>query len=387
MATATRRTCAGTRAGTSWRSSGGRAGTSSGRSRTPSAGATAMSTGSRCAGRASSSRCSGTCSRTRRDMTRVALAATGDPLAPATWSGTPQGVARGLRAHGADVVGVDATPPAGIRQAALALAAARRRSRVDAWYTPGLHALRSRAAARRLGAVDGAVLMGAEFGLPEGTRYVTLSDLTLVQARGTHPVFSRLSEPVFRAWQRRQREIYERATACCAASHWTADSLRADYDLPAEKVRVVGLGPNHEPAAGSAERPWAPPRFLFVGREWERKHGPSVLGAFASLRAERPDARLALVGGHPPVRGDGVTGHGALRLDVPEEAARVRELFEQATCFVMPSEVEPFGIVYVEASAAGVPSIATSVGGAGTVVTEESGICVSPGDPGALVAA
>jgi glycosyltransferase involved in cell wall biosynthesis len=275
-----------------------------------------------------------------------------------------------------------------VRHVALALSAARRRSRVDAWYTPGQHALRSRVAARRLGAVDGAVLMGAEFGLPEGTRYVTLSDLTLVQARATHPVFSRLSEPVFRAWDRRQRQVYERAVACCTASHWTAASLREDYGLPAEKVRVVGLGPNHEPAeGGSGERAWEMPRFLFVGREWERKHGPSVLAAFASLRVERPDARLDLVGGHPPVRGEGVTAHGALALDVPEEAGRVRDLFARATCFVMPSEVEPFGLAYIEAAAAGAPSIATSVGGAGTIVADGTGLLVPPGDGPALVAA
>ena len=321
-------------------------------------------------------------------MTRIALAATGDPLGAGTWSGTPAGVARGLRAHGAEVDGGRRHAAGGVRHVALALAAARRRSRVDAWYTPGLHALRSRVAARRLGAVDGAVLMGAEFGLPAGTRYVTLSDLTLVQARATHPVFSRLSQAVFRAWDRRQREVYERAVACCTASHWTAASLREDYGLPAEKVRVVGLGPNHEAAPGDADAErWATPRFLFVGREWERKHGPSVLGAFASLRLERPDARLDLVGGHPPVRGEGVTGHGALGLDVPEEAARVRALFAQATCFVMPSEVEPFGLAYIEAAAAGAPSIATSVGGAGTIVAEGTGLLVPPGDGPALLAA
>jgi glycosyltransferase involved in cell wall biosynthesis len=323
-------------------------------------------------------------------VTRIALAATGDPLGAGTWSGVTAGVARGLRAHGAEVSGVDATPPAGVRHIALALGAARRRSRVDAWYTPGQYALRSRVAARRLGAVDGAVLMGAEFGLPARTRYVTLSDLTLVQARATHPVFSQLSEPVFSAWDGRQREVYERAVACCTASHWTAASLRDDYGLPAEKVRVVGFGPNHEgasPRDSAADARWASPRFLFVGREWERKHGPSVLAAFASLRAEWPDARLDIVGGHPPVRGEGVTAHGALRLNVPEEAARVEKLFVQATCFVMPSEVEPFGIAYIEAAAAGSPSIATSVGGAGTIVADGTGLLVPPGDGPALLAA
>jgi glycosyltransferase involved in cell wall biosynthesis len=230
--------------------------------------------------------------------------------------------------------------------------------------------------------------MGAEFGLPAGTRYVTLSELTLVQARATHPAFSRLSEPVFRAWDRRQRGVYEHAVACCTASHWTAASLREDYGLAAGKVHVVGLGPNHEvEEVGDSDARWGAPRFLFVGREWERKHGPSVLAAFASLRAERPDARLDLVGGHPPVRGEGVTAHGPLALDVPEEAAQVRALFAQATCFVMPSEVEPFGLAYIEAAAAGAPSIATSVGGAGTIVADGTGLLVPPGDGPALVAA
>jgi hypothetical protein len=319
-------------------------------------------------------------------VTRVVLAATGDPLAAATWSGTPAGIARGLRALGVAVAGVDATPPRGVRELSLALSAARSRSRVDAWYTPELHRLRSAVAARRLPAADGVMLMGAEFGLPAGARYVTLSDLTLAQARATHPVFSRLSERVYAGFERRQREVYAGAVACCTASHWTAASLVADHGVAAEKVHVVGLGPNHVPAV----KTWggeAAPRFLFVGREWERKHGPLLLRAFARLRAERPDARLDLVGGHPPVSAPGVTGHGPLRLDRPDKAARVSALFGEATCFVMPSEVEPFGLAYIEAAVAGVPSIATCVGGAGTIVADGTGLLVPPGDEDALLGA
>jgi glycogen synthase len=346
-------------------------------------------------------------------VTRIVLAATGDPLAAATWSGTPAGVARGLRSFGVAVAGVDATPPRGVREAALAVSALRSRSRVDAWYTPELHRLRSMVAARRLPAADGVMLMGAEFGLPAGTRYVTLSDLTLAQARATHPVFSRLSERVYAGFEARQREVYAGAVACCTASHWTAASLVADHGVAAEKVHVVGLGPNHTPApegpggearspaaagpaaaspaagfaAAAAARAMAAPHFLFVGREWERKNGPLLLRAFARLRSEIPDARLDLVGGHPPVSAPGVTGHGPLALDRPDEAARVSALFGAATCFVMPSEVEPFGLAYIEAAVAGVPSIATSVGGAGTIVAEGTGLLVPPGDEEALLGA
>ena len=319
---------------------------------------------------------------------RIAIASTGDPLAPGAWSGVGPGVVRGLRARGVDVVGVDATPQAPLRVAGQGLAFARTRSRIDAHYTPAQHALRSRVAARRLhahGPVDAAVLLGAEFELPAGTRFATLSDLTLRQARATHPVFSRLSGDVFAAWEERQRAIYARAVACCAASAWTARSLEEDYGLARAKVPVVGFARNHEPGPHSGD--WSAPRFLFVGREWERKNGPVVLEAFAELVATQPSARLDVVSEHPPLSGAGVTGHGPLRLDRPAEAARVAGLFAAATCFVMPSEVEPFGIAYAEAGAAGVPSIATAVGGAGTIVTPETGVLVTPGDRAALLAA
>jgi glycosyltransferase involved in cell wall biosynthesis len=321
-------------------------------------------------------------------VTRIAIAAIGDPLAPSTWSGIPSELASGLRERGIDVAGLEATPPSPLREGALAIAAAVRRSRVDAWYTRGMHALREAVAARRLqalGPLDGVVLLGAEFGLPAGTRYVVWTDMTLAQARASHPVFRRLSAGTFRGWNARQARILRAAHSVVAASHWTARSLAEDYGLPAERVHVVGFPRNHTPPPRTGE--WAPPRFLFVGREWERKRGADVVEVFASVRAAHPQAQLDVVGRHPPLHAPGVTGHGPLRLSVPEEAARAAELFASATCFVMPSELEPFGIVYAEAAAAGVPSIATAEGGAGTIVGPDAGVLVAPGDLEALRAA
>ena len=98
-----------------------------------------------------------------------------------------------------------------------------------------------------------------------------------------------------------------------------------DYGIAAEKVHVVGIGCNH--VAPAIEREWGTPRFLFVGLDWERKNGPGLLRAFARLREELPAARLDLVGGHPPLDQPGVTGHGVLRLDVPEQHDRLERLF------------------------------------------------------------
>jgi glycosyltransferase involved in cell wall biosynthesis len=324
-----------------------------------------------------------------RARARVGIAFAGDVTAPGAWSGIPYGVAGGLRAQGVEAVPLRAEPPRALMAPALALAAAARRSRVDAAYVGPLAALRSAYAGARVRALreplDGIVQMGSEFALPAGIPYVPLLDMTVVQARAVHPVFARLSEPVFERWRERQRRQLLAARACCAASGWTADSIVRDHGVPRERVHVVGFGRNHEPPPAGASRDWSAPRFLFVGREWERKNGDVAVRAFGRLRAERPDATLDLVGGHPRVDLPGVTGHGSLRLGVEEERRRLDALYAAATCFVMPSHCEPFGMAYAEAAAAGVPSIGTTVGGAGDVVGPDGGVLVPPGDEDALL--
>ena len=148
------------------------------------------------------------------------------------------------------------------------------------------------------------------------------------------------------------------------------------------KVHVVGVGRNHNPP--EAERRWTEPRFLFVGVDWARKNGAGVLRAFARLREELPAACLDVVGGHPPLHEPGVTAHGILQLGVPEQQARLEHLFSTATCLVMPSHAEASAIAYVEAAAAGLPSIGTRSGGSDYLIGD-GGLVVDPRDDDALL--
>jgi len=179
--------------------------------------------------------------------------------------------------------------------------------------------------------------------------------------------------------------MHRRAQACCTVSSWAADSLVQDHGFSRGKVHVIGCGPNVElePCAG---RDWSSPRFLFVGNDWKRKNGDSVVRAFSVVRRELPEARLDLVGSHPRLDEPGVACHGRLSFDDRLERPRLERLFNEATSFVMPSALEPFGIVYVEAASAGVPSIATTVGGTRDSVGE-GGVLVDPGDLSAIVGA
>ena len=209
--------------------------------------------------------------------------------------------------------------------------------------------------------------------------------MTLRQAGKTHPVFSQMSARAIENWERRRARIYERARMCAVASHWAGDSLLNDYAVPREKIAVVGFGANHRGAP--SDRDWSAPRFLFVGIDWQRKGGPGLLRAFSRLRDERPDAVLDVVGGHPLLHEPGVNAHGVLSQSHERDRGVIGGLFARATCLVMPSEVEPFGIAYVEAASAGVPSIGSSVGGPKDVIGEDGGVIVRPDDEDGLLAA
>jgi glycosyltransferase involved in cell wall biosynthesis len=315
---------------------------------------------------------------------RLGVAYPGGPEDPSLWSGVPAGLLRGLKEAGAEPVPLDASPGRALETGArLALSPL---YPPDLWRHPGrslllaelgpeMVQLRSYGLARSLRRAPSVDLVLVINGLcipPPRIPMITYEDMTA-------PLACRLGYPLWQALPRRalrgrmaiQAGLYRRAEACCVVTHFVARSLEDDYEVASEKVHIVGIGRNHEPP--HRQRNWSVPRFLFVGRDWDRKRGDAVIRAFARVREQLPEARLDVVGGHPPLRAEGVVGHG------PLEGEAVAELFATATCFVMPSTVEPSGIAYIEAASAGIPSIGTTVGGAREVIGE-GGRVVDPDD-------
>jgi glycosyltransferase involved in cell wall biosynthesis len=313
---------------------------------------------------------------------RIAIALQGDPNNPKSWSGVPAGIAAGLTAAGAEPVPVDARFP-GVSRVANALGM----SWADATANAAIAALSSLKANRSMakrGSLDGAVAIGSGFVLSGKVPFVTYEDMTVAQAlRQDDPAYGSLSRAAAKRWRARQKQIYKCSETCCVASHWAARSVHEDYGVPTEKIGVIGFGRNFE-VPEVAERDWATPRFLFVGADWGRKRGAAVLDAFDAVRERHPGATLDLVGGHPHVDAPGVTGHGSINLGTDAGRKQYGDLLARATCFLMPSLFEPFGIAYLDAGAAGVPSIGTTVGGTADSVGR-GGLRVDPYDEDALL--
>lgn len=189
-----------------------------------------------------------------------------------------------------------------------------------------------------------------------------------------------------------RRFVLARADRVVAQSTFTAGITRTACGRDAEIV-YVGVEPRVV-----AREPAAVPTALFVGRLVARKGADRAIEAMARVRAQHPGARLEIVGDGPDRArlealaaqaglADAVRFHGALD-DAARDAA-----FARAWCFVMPSraegtDVEGFGIVYLEAAVAGLPAIGGRGSGADdAIVHETTGLLVDGRDAGAVASA
>jgi glycosyltransferase involved in cell wall biosynthesis len=124
--------------------------------------------------------------------------------------------------------------------------------------------------------------------------------------------------------------------------------------------------------------------WLAVGRFEVAKDYPNMLRAFAGVRAREPRAVLVIVGqGSLHAEAEALTAELGLREAVRFLGARddVPAVMSAADGYVMSSAWEGMPMVLLEAAAAGLPIVATAVGGNGEVVRDgESGFLVPARD-------
>lgn len=134
-------------------------------------------------------------------------------------------------------------------------------------------------------------------------------------------------------------------------------------------------------------------RLLFVGRLEPRKGLEQLLHAFTILRATRPDLRLYVVGDGPDRDRCQQLLPSRLRSDVVflgrVDTDELPRFHASCDVFVAPAlGGESFGIVLIEAQAAGCPVVASDIPGYASVITDGvDGRLVPPRDPDALAEA
>ena len=129
----------------------------------------------------------------------------------------------------------------------------------------------------------------------------------------------------------------------------------------------------------------------FVGRLAPQKDPHTLLRAFLRVHTDLPDAVLVMVGEGPMRHGlEQAARATGLAASVRFAGSRrdVPELLPAFDVLALPSRWEGMPRVLVEAAAAGVPVVATPVGGVTDFVEDgATGLLVPPGDPAALAGA
>jgi len=165
--------------------------------------------------------------------------------------------------------------------------------------------------------------------------------------------------------------------------------FRADkiFVLPVS-IRDEWLNPSDVPSASEFNLVW-------IGKVRKYKRPDHAIRALAQVVQRFPRAQLTIAGRHDDVayekrlvdlvRELDLEDHVEFRFNISEEVKRA--LLLRARALVLPSAVEGFGIVVVEANSCGVPVIASSGVPESVVRDEHTGLRYQSGDVDALAAA
>jgi glycosyltransferase involved in cell wall biosynthesis len=208
--------------------------------------------------------------------------------------------------------------------------------------------------------------------------------------------FSRdIAERLYKVSMRRTARVI-------AVSQASADVLLENHVVEPDRLSVINNGipagrftiDREDLRRTARNRLGADPKsvvFGAVGRLVSVKNHAGLVTAFASVARQDRSSKLVVIGDGPlrqPLLDQCERLGVADRVLFMGSRSDVRELLPGFDVFVQPSFTESYSIAIVEAAAAGLPVIATSVGGNAEIVTDGlSGIIVPPDNVPAIESA
>lgn len=191
---------------------------------------------------------------------------------------------------------------------------------------------------------------------------------------------------------------YEAYRVICCSRYMHGELMRV-FHLPEDKISVIPNGVNAarfkqaHPDLNSFRSQWALPEeriVFFVGRHVYEKGVDVLLGAVPLVLAQMPYTKFIIAGTGPMheelkrrAQEMGI-GHKVMFPGFIDDLTR-NSLYQLADAAVFPSRYEPFGIVALEAMAAGAPVVVSDVGGFREIVRHgETGLTFYAGQSKSL---
>lgn len=180
------------------------------------------------------------------------------------------------------------------------------------------------------------------------------------------------------------RELMERdhLRSIMVFSHWSKQSFDLHFgEKVSAKCRVVYPLAYEEAVCGNlARRKYD---FTFISTNFRIKCGPELVRAFSAVKsADHADIRLCVVTNLERARellGDLASYKGVDWLEANQTEKQVAALLAETNCLVHPSLSDSFGVVVLEALAAGCALLTTDIASfPEMVINDENGFCFSP---------
>ncbi|TXH53493.1 MAG: glycosyltransferase [Bacteroidia bacterium] len=182
-----------------------------------------------------------------------------------------------------------------------------------------------------------------------------------------------------------EKKAFKKCTRIFMASEWAAESVRKDYRC--RNVSVVPFGANlpnipttEECQAIISSRSAQTIILIFVGKDFVRKGGGMAQNVTSTLNKRGIPTELHVFGDVPShLKRSEVFIHyyGFTDKSNSNELNTMLDTYRKAHILLLPTQAECFGIVFSEAAAFGIPSVAFATGGVPTAIKNgDNGFCL-----------
>lgn len=183
-----------------------------------------------------------------------------------------------------------------------------------------------------------------------------------------------------------EQSMFDNADMLIFSSEWARQGAIEHYGVFLRKTAVVEFGANLPEISRDVitrKQDTKECHLVFIGKNWHGKGGDQVLETYRDLQRKGISCKITIIGSKPEDNDspdDNLTIIPYLDKDIPEDLERLDRILRNADFLILPTRFDCFGIVFCEASAYGVPSIAPNVGGVSQVIkTGRNGYLLEPG--------
>jgi glycosyltransferase involved in cell wall biosynthesis len=182
-----------------------------------------------------------------------------------------------------------------------------------------------------------------------------------------------------------ERKALRKLTVTICNSRYTKNMLVQAYRLPQDQLRVIYKSIDvdsfsfHPQFSDERRR-----RVLFVGGNLQRKGLPTVIRSAPIVLEKFPDTEFSVIGDNQNLQAmKDLCGRYGVKDSFNflgwQSYDQIQKHYQGASVFVMPSLIEAFGVVFLEAMASGIPVIGGDVGGTRELIRDGfNGFLVDP---------